>query len=679
MPRSLFRRTLAVASIATATSLLPQSGSAQVRGEWNQPRVMALVQQSRDLRHRTAIDSAFQAYSAKARGFVYFFLDRPDEAERTLVKTDQIALELYWRAPNETHQRITGLRDRKELPTTIKYHLDHLTVVQDDFGDEIRMGDGDEVRAVPHPVGPGSEGLYDFRLADSLTITLPSGPVPDIRVYEVQVRPKDFERPGVIGTVFLERGSGAIVRMSFTFTPSSYVDPHLDYIRISLDNMAWDGEFWLPFRQQVEIRRELPLLEFLAGSVIRGRFEIGGYQINPDLPEGLFRGPRVTSVSVASRKAFPFEEEIHARIDDEGLSDSPDLERIRREAYEVIGRRYLSGLRPGRLYVPRVSSLLRHNRAEGLFAGGGLAFQPTDRSRIKITGGYAFGRSQPSASVEISKKPATAGPSVRLWLNRLEDLGPMAGASGVVNSLGSIINETDYLDPFFSSGASLGHRWLFGGGGDFTVSVGWRRIRSASDVVSDGGSGYRPVRTVTEGDETSLQASLGIDFSDFRVAASVKGGSFGDDTYGVASGSLGWERRLRDRGTVLSGSLDGSITSGGAPSHELLLIGGRHTLPGLGFRSFVGSRMGLLRVEASQSVFAPWLYLRAFGAAGGMGGRSAIPRAWTGETTDGVAASAGLGIAVGWDVVRLDLGRGLTQNGDWELVFSAHKRFWPWL
>ena len=46
----------------------------------------------------------------------------------------------------------------------------------------------------------------------------------------------------------------------FTFTPASYVDPYLDYIRVSLDNALWLGRHWLPRRQETEIRRERSLL-----------------------------------------------------------------------------------------------------------------------------------------------------------------------------------------------------------------------------------------------------------------------------------------------------------------------------------------------------------------------------------------------------------------------------------
>ena len=360
---------LSTAALLLALFLTPLL-EAQSTDGWNGARALELVGQARDLRQATAVDSAFQAYEADARGYVYFFLDRPDTDERNLVKTDQIALKIFWRAPDETKQRLVGLRDEKQLPTSIKYHLDHLTVVQDDFGDLIQLGDGDEVAAVTHPAAPGAERIYDFRLADSLTVSLP-GPTPDIRVYELEVRPKNPDGPGVIGTLFLQRGTGAIVRMNFTFTPASYVDGNLDYIRISMDNSVWDGKYWLPYRQEVELRRELPVIDFLAGSVIRGRFEIRNYRINPPLGDHTFAGGPVSSVPQLARETFPFETGLYDQLDEEGLETSTDIESIRERAMEVAGRKYVSGLKPSRLYVPFISSLYRYNRAEGSFVGGG--------------------------------------------------------------------------------------------------------------------------------------------------------------------------------------------------------------------------------------------------------------------------------------------------------------------
>ena len=41
--------------------------------------------------------------------------------------------------------------------------------------------------------------------------------------------------------------------------------------------------------------------------------------------------------------------------------------------------------------------------------------------------------------------------------------------------------------------------------------------------------------------------------------------------------------------------------------------------------------------------------------------------------------SAGLGLGLGWDLIRLDLVRGFTEGGTWELVVSVNPDFWPWL
>ena len=155
---------------------MPSAVSAQ--GVWNDARALELIDRARVRREAPHADTTLRNYQAEAAGYVYFYLDRRETDERTLVKTDQIALEVYWAAPSLTKQRIIGLRDESKLPNRMHYHLDHLTVVQDEFGDVIRLGDGDEVRDVTHPAAGGADSIYDFRVADSLTITLPGAPAP---------------------------------------------------------------------------------------------------------------------------------------------------------------------------------------------------------------------------------------------------------------------------------------------------------------------------------------------------------------------------------------------------------------------------------------------------------------------------------------------------------------------
>src|SRR5688572_4750823 len=91
---------------------------------WNSERAHDLIVRARDRRELPRGDSTLRNYQAKAKGFVYFYLDRREENERTLVKVDQVALDLYWKRPNLTKQIIVGLRDVSRLPNRMYYHLD---------------------------------------------------------------------------------------------------------------------------------------------------------------------------------------------------------------------------------------------------------------------------------------------------------------------------------------------------------------------------------------------------------------------------------------------------------------------------------------------------------------------------------------------------------------------------
>src|SRR5687768_3196818 len=148
--------------VAALALLSPAAATAQDASAWNDARALELITRAQERRSAAAADTGMVNFQADARLYVYFYLDRPDTGERNLVKTDQLALDVLWAAPNRVKQRIVGWRDEKSLPTNINYHLDHLTVVLENFGDEIRLGDGDEVRNVPHPAAGGSEAVYDY-------------------------------------------------------------------------------------------------------------------------------------------------------------------------------------------------------------------------------------------------------------------------------------------------------------------------------------------------------------------------------------------------------------------------------------------------------------------------------------------------------------------------------------
>ena len=667
---------IAVAALIGAAPAWAQGSPAPAPG-WNDPTVLELVSRARELRASTVVDSTFRSYAAEADGYVYFFFDRPETGERSLVKADQVALEVYWQAPNRTKQVIVGQRDQKLLPTDIRYHLDHLTVVQDDFGDFIRLGDGDEVEAVLHPVGPGSEAIYDFLLSDSLTISFQDGAV---RVYEVRVRPKNFEAPGFVGAIYVDRARAAIVRMNFSFTPASYVDPYVDYIRISLDNSLWLGEYWLPYHQELEIRREIPLLDVVTGSVIRGRFEIRGYDFNVNLQPTLFTGGRIGALSPNTRSAFVFERGLFDDLDEEGLVPSPSLAEVRRQVQEVVEDQAMSGLAPLRVHFANVSDFARYNRAEGLRLGGGITLRPGGGLVTRVAGGYAIGRERFSGTMSMTRGLGALQPTLDLYWDGLGDVGGHPGAATLENTITALSGKKDYTDPFFRRGATLTLRGRDAGGP--ALSLTWEEHHGARDVVSDdpADTEFRPVRSIEEG----VLGAVGVHLPfalvpGLRASLDGRVGRLESRTFGSLGAEALWESRRPGQPWQAEVSLAGGALTDRAPAQSLHLLGGRWTLPGHDYRSFVGDRYWLLRAEGTVPVYAPYVGVRAIGAVGAtyLDGR-ALPADWIRQDSDGVRGSVGLGLSFGFDTFRVDVARGL-RGGGWEGLFSVAREFRSWL
>ncbi len=666
-------------ALLVATSV-PARVVAQDGPSWNDPRALELVARARALRSSTVVDSAFRSYHAQARGYVYFYFDRPDSGARTLVKADQVALDVYWQAPRSTKQVIVGRRDQQLLPTDINYHLDHLTVVQDDFGDAMRMGDGDEVEDVLHPVAPNSEGVYDFSLADSLTISYAGG-AEEIRVYQLRVRPKNFELPGFVGTIFLDRASAAIVRMSFSFTPASYVDSFVDYIHVALDNSLWMGRYWLPYRQEVEIRRETPLLDVMAGSVIRAQFDIHDYDFEEQLPLSLFAGPRVSQVSPNQRAAFAFERGLLDDIEEEGLALPPSLEEVRREVDRVVEQSVMSGLDPLRFYFSAVSEAARYNRAEGLRVGAGFTFRPVRSLTMRTSGGYAFGMREPSGRVSANFGDLGGiTPVLDLTWNALEDAGGYPGAATLENTISAVSGQKDYTDLYFSRGGALTLR-----GADplgFAVTIRAEEQLSGSDVVSDDptNSDFRPVLTVDEG----WLGAVGVR-APFEVAGGGRVDLVGEvgrletRTFGTVSGEALWEFGNPARSWRGEVSVAGGAVTSDAPAQSLAMLGGRWTLPGHDYRAFTGDRHWLMRAESTFPLYSPYVGFRILGGVGAtyLDGRT-LPADWAVRDSNGLRGSLGAGLSFGWDAARVDLAHGV-RGGGWEALFSVARQFRDWL
>jgi hypothetical protein len=690
------RRTLTRAALALAALLGAPAAAAAQDGEWNSGRALELIQRAQERRQVALSDTGMVDYQADARGYIYFYLDRRDTGERTLVKTDQVALDVFWKAPNLSKQRIVGLRDERNLPTNIRYHEDHLTVVQDNFGDLIRLGDGDEVADVLHPASAAGPSAYDYRLADSTTIRLPGAEEP-VRVYKVQVRPKDPSRPALVGSVFVDRRSGDIVRMEFTFTPVSYVDEQLDYINVLLENGLYKGRFWLPNRQQVELRRQVPELGLPAGGMIRGTMRIGNYRFNQDLDRGLFAGRRVVSVPVAQREAFGFEQPIDAELREAGLSATGELGDIRREAAELVGRRLLSGLPGTRVDLSSASGTARYNRAEGLAIGPGVRFSPGERLSLGIRAGYATAAEHLFGEADLWMGALPERLGIGVYANQPRDIGVGTPViSGAMNSVTALLAGYDFTDPYFATGAELRADRPVGRGWNGAFRLRGERHRNAqleTDFSLLGGGGhFREVRPVAEGEfyGGSVAVRRGVPAERARglgVGVTVDGGvlASGDIRYAHWRPRLdaGWISRGAG-GTELTVDASAGAAFGDVPPQGEFLLGGRGTVPGYDFRSYGGHTFAFARAGYAAELFRPFVRGRVFAAAGWADRRSdAIPFVPTTtivpQLRTGTMYSVGAGVGLLFDIIRIDVARGLGEGGMWEVIVEANPSFWDFL
>lgn len=677
-----------------AALLAPAALAAQA--EWDSPRALELVQRAQVRRQQTQADTGMADYQADARGYVYFYLDRSDTGERNLVKTDQVALDVFWKAPNLSKQRIIGLRDERSLPTNIRYHEDHLSVVQDNFGDLIRLGDGDEVADVPHPAAPDAQGAYHYRLADSTTIRLP-GVAEPVRVYKLEVRPRDPSRPAMVGSIFVDRRAGDIVRMDFTFTPVAYVDKFLDYINIRMENGLFKGRFWLPIQQQVELRRQLPELELPAAGVIRGTMRVTNYRFNQSLPSGMFRGRRVESLPVDIREAFPFEEPIDAELREAGLGPSTELGEIRREAAELMGRRVLSGLAGSRPDVGAASQTLRYNRAEGFAFGAGYRYQASELASLSVRAGMATGTGRPFGQVDAWHGNAPGRLGAGVYLNQPRDVGVGPVISGAMNSVTALLAGYDFSDPYFASGAELRL--------DRPVARGWTsalRVRveeqesaslTSTFSLFGGEAGFRPVRPVDEGTfyggSVSLRREAPAQVARaWSLGLTVDGGRLHS---GILERDFDFARPRADAGLAfrLAGTRELAFTGsagttiGEAPAQGAWLLGGRGTVPGHAFRAYGGDHYAFARATYSADLLPVFLRGRVFAAAGGAGGEERIELADGARPAPiartGTMMSVGAGVSVLYDILRIDVARGFGEFGRWEVIVEANPSFWDFL
>lgn len=653
---------------------------------WNSPEALALVRRGVERRQTAQADPALRSYHTRAHGLVLFLaqVGKGLGGPPRLVKADELDVEVYWQAPNRSKQVILAWRDGRFLPTDINYHRDHLGIVTNNFGDLIRIGEGDEVRDAVHPLSPSGLGEYDFALGDSLAIQGPQGLV---RVREVLVRPRDYGRPLVVGRLYLDAASADLVRFRFSFTPAAYLERNLEDISVVLENALREGRFWLPYRQEIEIRRRTTWLDFPARGIIRGRWEIGDYDLDVAVPPAVLAGPEIGGLVHPAPDDGSWPIPLREAIAGEATPiDRRDMDEVRVEVARLAGARALSGVPATRLGVGSVSDLAHVNRVQGLTLGLGGTVR-LGGSRIRLEPSAAFGTSDQRLTGGLGLAGGFAASEVRLFGRRqVRDLSDLPVISPILNSFLSQENGDDYGDYVLLDrlGAELRHR--VGARTALTLNLEVERSRSLDVAASPAHGSYRPNPPLGAG--TYRVAKLRLEHEGSVVPRLGAAGSLavevgdGPTSYARAAADGTWHVPLG--GTELAGSVHAGFGSDGLPAYRSFVLGGRGTLVGEPFRAYGGRSYALAELEWRVNAPAPAIPLGSFASTGstmvlapfvaaGWSDRAYPGLPW--QPTGGVRPVAGLAVELFMHLLRVEAGVGL-RDGAVGLTFDVQPDWW---
>ena len=707
------------ATAAVPLLCLAVAGAASPAGaqRWNDTRTRDLVERATALRAMQLADTALRDYRAEARGYVTFLaqLGEGFTEPPKIVKADQLALDVYWMAPDRSKQLIRGRRDTLLLPTDINYHRDHLGIIQNNFPEIIRLGDGDEVRDVPHPLSATGLDEYDFAMGDSLEIRLGAR---TLQVYEVRVRPRDDRQPRAIGALYIDRETASLARMALSFTRSALKDRELEDVAVVLENGLIEGRFWLPRRQEIEIRRTGTWLDYPARGIIRGRWEICCYQVNTGLNPAMFAGPEIVpQFTPAPAPGDTAREPLFTGNILDGLPDDvravtdAEVLAVQEEARALVRGQALARTRTTSLSGRRLSDFVRFNRVEGLALGLGLSQRLGGGVSLFAGGRYGFSDYAWKGRGGISYRRASGAGFSATAYDDHEMVGEDAERSLLVNSVAAQEFGSDYTDLFGSRGFELSAHSPAVGAWRASLALAFEKHRWLAVTATPASGAFDPAFPATKLKERRLELVLErptkLTFAGLEARYRITGAGF---RYSVLPWADQWETGLKlavhanlerpfggsrlvtrflfaavkDRRGSYAYPADGSALPPLflRPQH-LVHLGGTVTGPGYDFHEFVGTSGFSGRIEWRLPAPFPAISLGRFGRAparmtlapylnvlGINSGAGTLRRG------HGLYPSVGVGALTIFDILRVDVARGL-RDGRWTMSIDLNRDFWP--
>ena len=494
--------------------------------------------------------------------------------------------------------------------------------------------------------------------------------------------PHDPGQAAVVGTLFLDGQTAALVRFRFGFTRTAYLQPTLERITVDLESALHEQRYWVPFRQRVEVRRRTAWLDFPLQTTIRGVWEVDDYDFDPAFSEALFVGDRYGGLREPD--ATGPTDALNDRVGEIARTEQREAGDLRRELEALVGSRFVRPDPPRRLAFGGLSDLLHANRVRGLVLGLGWSFRPSSGPvEVRPWAQYGFADQRLVGGVRLVLGSPLRGLEFSAS-RRVRDLSDWPVVSPLLNSVLAQERAQDFGDYYLADRTETMVHGVLAGGWSAEAGLALERTMSLPTKAQSAAGSHRPNPPLGAGTIGSVRMVLERRAENTRpgrgsVRLTAEGG-LGDHDYVrlVAEGRTGFEVGAGTlRLTARAGALLGEV-----PSNRVFVLGGRGTLTGEGFRAFGGRRMALARLE--------WripLFLASFGGRGlqdrafaapflAAGWTDGVPGPGNRAKTQGIRPVLGVATDLLFQTMRIELGWA-PRAGRVGLVFDASPGWWP--
>lgn len=584
-------------------------------------------------------------------------------------------------------------------------------------GDSLRVLGGIELpgRAAVHPFAAGADRFYDYELGDTISLFTPTRPVD---LVEVRVTPTRGDEALVVGSVWVDAASGDVGAMQIRFVgkplwassdepEGSSLANRILSVSATVQQGLWEGRFWLPDRQELELRVRIPFIGNYAVPLVF-RSDFGAYDVNTGEPiawlspdsartasdsvpptdydeasltieigsEGETRRERTVVRAGPGRGGWEivrppddsllayagWDEPLEAPTSILTLPTAEDLERRARSLPPgVVGRQLLF------LQVDRLPEMIRYNRVEALGLGLGARLEIPRRAFWSAGGTIGFGVAdlEPKGRADLRYD----GPNAQVEIAGYSELhfagSPLTGRRAYGHALRAFFTGRDDADYYRASGVafSAGRRW-----GTLTTRLGlaaedhesvdrntgfalpdiWEDSVFRSNPPVNEGTYYRgELATILRpGDWARPRDRTDLGLGDGELALGIEAGSGAMSREYVQSRADLFGRLQLGRIGALALSGRGGWTGGDAPIQRFWRIGGLETVRGFEHGSQFGDSYWVGRVEVGPRrwTLSPVLFADV---------------GWAGDTDewpgDDPLWSLGAGASLFRGILRLDL------------------------